>query len=285
MVNLTSFTLGYKSLGESSVGPLLDFFESAPRLGKIHLRLATPTIGAQRGRLVSLAYLKRMEIVGGGPSSLLLDHLLIPVGAKFAGPLRLPSSFSNLWELSGFKIRAHIGEMCPSIRFGGPGGRINVVPTNPRATNTCQVLESLARIDPSKVDRLRLTGGDLMLQSGLTITRVLSPMKHLRALTIYRCKNVCRFIPTLDDINMCPELEELVIDASADGEKLDVRYLMSMAATRASTLVKLKFVRIICRDKFLQASALQLKEYVPHVESSLRADLMNDGIDSGDEED
>jgi len=159
-----------------------------------------------------------------------------------------------------------------------------VVPTNPRATNTCQVLESLARFDPSKVERLRLTGGDLMLQSGRAVRRVLSPMKHLRALMIFRCKNVSHFIPTLDDINMCPELEELVIDASADGERLDVRYLMSMAATRASMSVKLKLVRIICRDKFLQASALQLKEYVPHVESTLRAALATDDIESGDEE-
>jgi len=49
--------------------------------------------------------------------------------------------------------------------------------------------------------------------------------------------------------------------------------------------VKLKLVRITCRDRFLQASALQLKEYVPRVESSLtRAGLPSDGIDS-DEED
>jgi len=285
MANLTSFTLGYTSLGDSSVGPLLDFFETAPRLSKIQLHLATPTTGAQRGRLVSLACLKRMDIVGGGPSSLLLDHLLIPVGAKFAGPLRLPSSLSRLWELSGFKAHVHIRETCPSIRFGGPGGRINVVPTNPRATNTCQVLECLARFDPSTVERLRLTGGNLMLQSGFTIRRVLFPMKHLRALTISRCKNVSHFIPTLDNIDMCPELEELVIDASTGGERIDVRYLMSMAATRASMSVKLKFVRIICRDKFLQASVLQLKEYVPRVESCLRAALASDDTDSSDEED
>jgi len=284
MINLTSFTLGYASLGDSFVGPLLDFFESAPRLSKIRLHLATPTVGAQRGRLVSLPCLKRMDIVGGGQSSLLLDHLLIPVGAKFAGPLHLPSSLSRLWELSGFKIHVHVREVCPSIRFGGPDGRINLVPTNPRTTDTCRVPESLARFDPSNVERLRLTGGDLMQQSGRAVRRVFRLMKHLRALTIHRCKHVSHFIPTLDDIDVCPELEELVIDASADGEKIDVRHLMDMAATRASMLVKLKFVRIICRDRFLQASALQLKEYVPRVESSLRTALASDEIDS-DEED
>jgi len=89
-VNLPSFALGYVSLGDSSVGPLLNFFESAPRPSKIQLHLATPTIGAQRGRVVSLACPERIDIVGGGQSSLLLDYSLIPVGAKFAGPLHLP---------------------------------------------------------------------------------------------------------------------------------------------------------------------------------------------------
>jgi len=158
-------------------------------------------------------------------------------------------------------------------------------PTDPGTTHACQVPESLARFDPSNVERLRLTGGDLMQQSGRAVRRVFRLMKRLRALTIYRRKHVSHFIPALDDISVCPELEELVtIDASADGEKIDVRYLMSMSATKALMLVKLKFVRIICWDKNFQASALQLKEYVPHVESSLRTGLASEGIDS-DEED
>jgi len=121
-----------------------------------------------------------------------------------------------------------------------------MVPTNPRTTDTCRVPQFLIRFDPSNVERLRLTGGDLTQQSGRAVRRVFRLMKHLRALTIYRCKRVSHFIPALDDISVCPKLEELVIDASADGEKIDVRYLMGMAATRASMLVRLKFVRIIC---------------------------------------
>ena len=286
MVNLTSFTLGYTSPGDSPVGRLLNFFESAPRLSKIQLHLATPTFGAQSGRLVSLACLKRMDIVGGGPSSLLLDHLLIPVSARFAGPVHLPSSLASLWELSGFRIHVYVREICPSIRFGGPGGRINMVPTNPRATNACQVLESLGRFDPSNAERLKLTGGDLMQRlSGRTIHRVLFPMKHLRVLTISRCKNLSLLISALDDINMCPVLEELILDARADGEKPDIQCMMKMAATRASMLVELKSVRIVSGDKSLQASVMKLGKYVPHVECSLGAALMSDDFDSGDEED
>ena len=283
MVNLTLFTLGYTSPGDSSFGRLLDFFESAPRLSKVRLHLATPTIGAQRGRLVSLTCLKRMDVIGGGPSSLLLDHLLIPVGAKFAGPLRLPSPLAGLWELSGFKIHVHVREACPTIRFGGPGGRINMVPTNPKATNACRVLESLARFDLSNIDRLRLSGGDLMLRSGYAVNQVLSLIKHLRALTISRCQNISRFIPCLGGIDMCPMLEELVIDACTDGEKFDIQCLISMAAMRALMSVKLKTVRIISRDKSLQASASELEIYVPHVEC--RAALESDDIDGNDEED
>jgi len=46
-----------------------------------------------------------------------------------------------------------------------------MVPMNPGTTNTCLVPESLARFDPSNVERLRLTGGDLMQQSGRAVRR------------------------------------------------------------------------------------------------------------------
>ena len=82
---------------------------------------------------------------------------------------------------------------------------------------------------------------------------------------------------------MCPMLEELVIDACTDGEKFDIQCLISMAAMRALMSVKLKTVRIISRDKSLQASASELEMYVPHVEC--RASLESDGIDGNDEED
>jgi len=46
-----------------------------------------------------------------------------------------------------------------------------------------------------------------------------------------------------------------------------------------------KSVRIVSRDQSVQASALKLKEYVPHVECSPRVALASEDADSGDEED
>jgi len=285
MVNLTSFTLSYTMSGDSSVGRLLDFFESAPRLCDIRLHFATPIFDSQRGRLVTLGCLKRMEILGGASPSLFLDHLMIPVGAKLAvdalDPLR---SLGSLWEISDFRIDVHVRENCPGIRFGGPNGRISVIPAIPRAI-TCRVLESLAQLDPQKVERLKLVGGDLMQQGRCVVYRVLYPMKRLRALTISHCENLSRFIPYLDDVNMCPKLEELTFDASIEGGKFDIWRMIRMVETRASMLVKLKSVRIVSRDIFVRAVALQLKQHVPHVECSPSATLVSDDMDSSDEGD
>jgi hypothetical protein len=81
MVHLTSFKLYSTLPGEVTIRQLLDFFEGVPRLHKILLYLTTPDSSAQNGRLVSLACLEWMEITSGGSASLLLDHMLIPVGA------------------------------------------------------------------------------------------------------------------------------------------------------------------------------------------------------------
>jgi len=83
MVNLTSFTLSDVP-GGVPVGQLLDFFGSAPHLKVIELYypIAIPAAGAQNRRVVALECLKRMRIKDDDPPSILLDHLLIPVGAK-----------------------------------------------------------------------------------------------------------------------------------------------------------------------------------------------------------
>ena len=62
MTNLTSFILDNMPLGGVSVGQFLDFFESAPCLREIQLISATPTSGAQDGRLVSLACLMELSL-------------------------------------------------------------------------------------------------------------------------------------------------------------------------------------------------------------------------------
>ena len=282
MINLTSFTLDYATSGESQLGPFLDFFESAPNLRKILLRFATPTFGSS-GRLVSLAHLRRMDIIGGNPSPL-LNNLLIPANAKLAGPFHPPSSSGHLWQLSGFRIHVGIGVICPNIRFGGPDGHITVVSAFPQSNTTCQVLESLAQFDPSNIEQLRLTDGDLMERDGCISHWMLFCMKRLRTLTILQCDNLSRFISCLVRTDMCPELEELVLDARIEGGEFDLQGMMEVARVRASTPVNLKSVRIGSRDKPLQTAALGLKRYIPHVECNPQVALVSYDIDSDDED-
>jgi hypothetical protein len=111
MVNLTTFMLYHTSPREVTIKQFLDFFGSAPHLCKIELISATPTSGAQNGRLVSLACLKRMNIIGDEPPSLFLDHLVIPAGAELKTQAtlqssliedHLPQSLNNLRNLPDF---------------------------------------------------------------------------------------------------------------------------------------------------------------------------------------
>ena len=66
MIDLTSFSLSDTWPVKISVRQFLDFFEDAPRLCNIYLDEVTPASGGQHGRLVSLACLERMKIMGVG---------------------------------------------------------------------------------------------------------------------------------------------------------------------------------------------------------------------------
>ena len=101
MVNLTSLRL--VGICSVSMGQLLDFFESAPRLLNVNLRFDTPTSSDQTGRLVSLAHLEKMSI-NGCRSSLLLNHLLhnsswgMPVSRGGAPKFPPPQASPKPWE-------------------------------------------------------------------------------------------------------------------------------------------------------------------------------------------
>ena len=293
MVNLTTFTLGYSSPGDSSVRPLLDFFESAPRLSEIRLHFATPTFDTQQGRSVLLANLKKMDIFGGGPPFLLLDHLLVPAGAKLKmqvssdGALHLPKSFDFLDEFSRFKIHLHVREFYPSIHLKAPNYRISLVPataTSPPTYN-CRVFESLARFDPLNVERLSLAGGELMRRDGdgCDHYRILGRMKNLRALTISRCTGLPPFFSFFDWSGICAKLEEFALDPRADRGEFDIQNVIQLAAKRASLGRPLKSVRILSWDKSVQAGALKLGEYVSRVECSPKIALSSDGVDSDED--
>jgi hypothetical protein len=297
LVNLTSFELHYIISDEISIRQLLDFFESAPRLRKIELDFATPTSGAQNGRLVPLACLKWMDIIGDESPSLLLDHLIIPVGAKLttfgasSGSLteNLPRSLDNLRNLSDFTdIRLRVGEEDPDIRFSGPNGQVRVfMPLQDNVTYLA--FESLARFDTSKTERLRIYYG--YSPSNDSLYRALLPMEHLHTLTLYRCTNLDVFIHALDPIVsssgdvICPKLENLVLVLRLKGERFDIKNVIKMAVARASRGAKLKSVRIVGQGKSMQIGALELRKYVSHVECGPEDGVADEDTNVSSEED
>ena len=259
MANLTSFTLGYIPSEEISIRQLLDFFEEAPRLQRVELNSATPTSGAQGGRLVSLVSLKRMNIQGGGFCSLLLDHLLIPVGAKLAIRMdsvsprfegHLPRYLDNLRNLSNFtEINLKLGDFYLDTRFSGPNGRVSLSSVTSLVELTHPAFEYLAQVDTSKTERLEIHHGKPPSRD--LPYRVLVRMKNLRALTLSRCQNSHIFIHALHpdtgssgDVT-CPKLEELDIVLHNSREAFDIKTLINVATARALGGAQFRTVRIV----------------------------------------
>jgi hypothetical protein len=298
MVNLTSFTLGRTLPDDIPISRLLDFFEAAPHLRDVYLSAATPISAAQDGRLVSLACLEKMRISGNEPPSLLLDHLIIPVGAKLSTKTtshghqidgHFPKSLDNLRNLSDFTgVRLCTKKSSPRMRFGGPNGQVSIAPASLQSDTTRLVLESLARLDTSKTQWLRIDYGNS--PSIIPPYRALLPMKDLRTLTLSRCVSPDIFLHTLDPrmnsrgFVMCPKLEELVLILRQNRETLNIRSVTSVAAARASRGAKLGSVRIVTHDKSMQIDALELREHVSHVECGPGAGVADDDSDDGDEE-
>jgi len=294
MVNLTTFSLRHTPPGETSVGHLLDFFESAPHLREVSLYFATPTSGVQNGRLVSLAHLRMMRIVNRRPSSVLLDHLLIPAGAELVlqadfvsslvGDL-LPRCLNNLRNLSNFTtVKQYIGGRSPCMELSGPNGRVRVNPTAPRISKTSLVLEFLLQLDTSKTERFRIENGEPLSED--LFYRALLRMIDLRVVTLYRCHNPHIFIRALypstssSEAVICPKLEELVLVLRYDGDVFDMENVIGMAEARASRGKELETVRIVDGGNELDPKdVLELRRHVGHVEYSPRS--MNDGEEGG----
>jgi len=281
MVNLTSFTLHRTPPGKISVTQFLDFLESAPHLCEVDLCLATPYSDAQSGRLVSPTCLKRMLIIDSQPSSVLLDHLLIPVGAELILNVDLftslaedllPRSLDNLRNFSNFTtVKLCIDESYPCMSFSGPNGLVSMTPAAPQLNTTRLALESLAQFDTSKTERLRVENGSP--PSGDVVYRALLPLKELRVLMLHKCNRTHIFIHTLHpsasspDVVVCPKLEELVLILCDDGEVFKMKGVVGMAEARASRGKKLETVRIVDgRDEPDPDGVLELRKHVGHVE-------------------
>jgi hypothetical protein len=293
MVNLTSFMLSDTSWGEVSVKQLLDFFESAPHLRKVHL-LRTPVSGPQNGPLVSLPCLEKMEFTGGCPTSLLLDHLLIPVGADLkievdlhTFPIKDHRFLDNLRNSSNFTdIYLHLGGWYEYMQFSGPNGRVEIISKSRQIGETCLALESLDRFDTSRVERLTIDRGDS--PSSDPPYRALLPMKHLHTLILDHCASPYLFVDALHpDANFsgvvaCPQLEELVIVANE--WTVYMESVIEVAAARASRGAGLKSVRIVDYRQPVRTDVLELEEHVLHVKYDppvSRANNEGNGNDEG----
>ena len=291
MINLTSFSLGYVVHPGVTIGQLLDFFESAPSLLEVDLAFSTPDSGAQNGRLVSLAHLRKLDIYGHDSPSLLLEHLLIPVGVRMSididvdGPRiedYLPRSLDNLRNLSNFtKIRLDFRVNIVSLQFAGPNGRVLTCARSSGADPIRLVAQSLTMLDTSKtkwMEILRSTppSGDLHL--------ALLSMDNLRTLTLSLCTDLRSFIlalaPVPNSANpiACPKLECLILRT---GERFDIETMVEVAAARASRGSPLKYVSIINWGELVFGEgATELLKHVSHVETSFEISDEDYGVGS-----
>ena len=291
MVNLTSLTLSHMSPSDLSITQLLDFFEGAPRLCDIILTSATPTTGGQDGRLVSLGCLKKMDILLGPPSSLFLDHLLIPVGAKLERWVdsfhrvvedHLPRSLDNLRNISNFtKVRLQVGAGSTRMKLSGTNGQFCIASLD---GTLCSALGSLARLDTSKVERLEVVNdADPYLEPPY---QQLLPLKCLRTLTLSRCANLDTYLEalhpntSLSKVMACPELGKLTIVLRTDGE-FDPKFVIGITAARAARGAKFGTVRIVGgQDRLDPGDVLELRKHISHVEYGPEAvDSDSDGSD------
>lgn len=236
-----------------SITRLLDFLESAPHLEEVELRCVSPPAG-QNERVVSLACLKELVVYDDRPISLLVGHLLIPVGATLRTEVEsdswindhLPRSLNNLRNISNFtQLRISAGASDWDIECVGPNGRVSLTSLQSLADPIRMVLEFLDRFDASTVEALKITGYD-RLPHGLAYLLLL-PMKSLRTLTISPCNTLCPFIHALNpDVNLervlvCPTLEKLVLHTNGT----EGSHIRDMKFARAFRGAKLGLVQIV----------------------------------------
>ena len=283
MVNLTSFAL-YFTRGAVSVRQLLDFFESTPHLKEVELYSATPTVAVKNWRVVSLACLKSMRIDDHhNPSSVLLDHLLIPVGAKlelrteWRGSLiggHLPRSLDNLENFSDFTtIKLHLQpKNCYlDMNFGGPNGQVKMSFSSHSDNPTNLMVGSLSKFDTSKTEQLEIYHGHLL--TGDLLYQALLPMNDLRTLMLSGCTNQEVFIRALQpttswsEFVVCPKLEEIVLTLLFKG-MFDTTSVVEMAAARASKGKRLRTIRIIGGQGGAGLDVSELRKHVWNVEHS-----------------
>ena len=224
--------------------------------------------------------LKRMYIEDGDPPSVLLNHLLISVGTKLEIRAclltsligeHLPRSLDNLKNFSDFTtIRLSYYDSYPRMKFIGPNGQVNMTLETSRDDPTGLTLGSLAELDTSKTEWLRIDGG--YLRSWDPLYRALLPMKDLRTLTLSTCRPPDTFICSLQpatgssEVAICPKLEELVLVLNVYETMSHITSVTKMAAARASKGEKLRTVRIVGGRDAADFDVSELRKHVWNVE-------------------
>lgn len=298
MNNLTSFSLSHMTRPAVSVGQILDFFESAPRLREVELISATPTVHTQNGRLLSLTHLRKLSISGGQSPSILLDYLVIPVGAKMSveSPRsrfddHLPKSLDNLRNLSNFtKISLFFKDFHASVRFTGPNGEVTFA-SSFGFDAVRSVPQILARFDTSKTRRMEIINGYPITNE---LCEALMPMTNLRTLMISRCKDTLPFLHCLSFglsesswTVVCPKLKKLVFRTS---DRFEMGVMVNGAAVRARREAPLKLVKIVsCPGPVSIRLVAELLKHVSRVETGVweggEADYFSDDSDFSEDGD
>ena len=198
VVNFTSFTLARTPPGAVSVGQFLDLFEGAG-----HLREVSHFLRNRSGRWKKLSIgitgvSEEHGDRGGCGSSVLLDHLLIPVWVELkmranllSSPIRehLSRSLDNFKNSSNSTaIKLYLSEFDPHVEFSGPSGQVEMIATAYREDWMGLVFESLARVDTSGTERVGIDRGNPM--SGNSVHRALLPMADLGTLTLFECNSL-----------------------------------------------------------------------------------------------
>ena len=294
MSKLTTFRLCHIPVDKILLTQLLDFFESAPHIRRLHLHQSIPgSSDDPPERVVSLPHLEDLKIIAQPPHSILLNHLSIPAGASvtlefsFTGkespvPSYLPKSSDGLLNLSDITaVNLSLGPERKFLQLNGPSGELRVLGNwspGPDGLNAgmSSFLRSLRRFNLSGSRRLSVqwyrcnppATGPIV---SCTVYKTLRSMGNLQSVTLIQCRILFFILSLNPDKNpstdvLCPGLKEITIYIKGPGD-LHVDELLKMAEQRASRGAKLSAITIVCTGTLaLTRDVFQLRKHVSRVE-------------------
>jgi len=287
--NLTTFRFfGVPGYGVT-VTQLLDFFEDAPHLREINLRVAlAETSQAPPERMVHLPRLRTLRITDHTAPSILLNHLHVPIGVLMKLWFEAPGDVHPMLDLLPMPLDnlsniSHITSINLEF-FPRSGMRLNGTSVELYMQSTCngegpvgrQNLRSLNQFRISATERFTLSQHcDIsslseIEKSGAYQTLLL--MNHLHTLTLMGCNNlpfIFALSPDRNPLNavVCPELEGFILYIWEVFDRDLISDLAEMARARVSSGAKLSTIVTVCLSAPVSLKKLPLlRSYVSHVE-------------------